>query len=124
MADGARTGEEGAAGLSAASDPRSHKIGSKSSNLTAEFEKFFCRFRSPQCKDHFTAYDTFPAAARTASNPQLTAKVSLLLCMPFAVTMTGPVVAPVGTVALIWVLLQLVIAAVLPLKVTDPFTDP
>jgi hypothetical protein len=45
----------------------------------------------------------------------------VLATPPAAVTTTAPVVAPVGTVATIWLALQLVIVAVLPLNVTLPF---
>jgi hypothetical protein len=41
-----------------------------------------------------------------------------LLTMPFTVTLTVPVVAPLGTCATMLVLLQLVGVAVVPLKVT------
>jgi hypothetical protein len=44
----------------------------------------------------------------------------LLATPPAAVTTTFPVVAPVGTVATIWLALQLVMVAVVPLKVTLP----
>jgi hypothetical protein len=47
-----------------------------------------------------------------------TVKFTPLLASPFTVTTTGPVVAPDGTVAAILVLLQAVVLAEVPLKVT------
>jgi hypothetical protein len=50
-----------------------------------------------------------------------TVKATPLLVSPFAVTMTLPVVAPVGTVATMEVAVQLLmVVAAVPLKVTDP----
>ena len=51
----------------------------------------------------------------------VTVKVTPLLATPpAAVTTTFPVVAPLGTVATTWLALQLVMVAVVPLKVTLP----
>ena len=50
----------------------------------------------------------------------VTVKLTPLLATPLTVTTTLPVVAPTGTVALIEVSLQLVVAAAVPLKVTLP----
>lgn len=47
-----------------------------------------------------------------------TVKLELLLFTPLACTSTLPVVAPVGTCALIWVEVQLVGVAAVPLNVT------
>ena len=47
----------------------------------------------------------------------------LLVSVP-AFTTTGPVVAPAGTVAIILVLVQEVVAATTPLTVTDPIAEP
>lgn len=44
----------------------------------------------------------------------------LLATPPAAVTITLPVVAPAGTVVVIWVALQVLIVAVVPLNVTLP----
>jgi hypothetical protein len=51
-------------------------------------------------------------------------KFTLLLAMPPAVTTTGPVEAPFGIGTTIWVLLQLVGVAAVPLKVTFPMVEP
>jgi hypothetical protein len=55
-----------------------------------------------------------------------TVKLLPLLAAPETVTTTLPVVAPVGTVATMLVLLQLVVVAVVPLNFTvlDPFVEP
>lgn len=55
-----------------------------------------------------------------------TVKATLLLAEPLTLTTTFPVVAPVGTGTIIEVALQLVGAAVVPLKVTvlDPWLEP
>jgi hypothetical protein len=58
-----------------------------------------------------TAIDTIVGAVTVKLTP-------LLFATPSRVTTTGPVVAPVGTVAVMLVVLQLVMAAVTPLKVT------
>lgn len=47
-----------------------------------------------------------------------TVKFALLLARPFTVTTTGPVVAPVGTVAVMLVALHAVVLAEVPLNVT------
>jgi hypothetical protein len=44
----------------------------------------------------------------------------LLFTPPAAVTITLPVVAPTGTVVVIWVALQVLIVAAVPLNVTPP----
>jgi hypothetical protein len=55
-----------------------------------------------------------------------TVKFALLLAKPFTVTTTGPVVAPVGTVAVMLVALHAVVFAEVPLNVTvlDNLLDP
>jgi len=50
----------------------------------------------------------------------ITVKLTPLLATPPAVTTTFPVVAPVGTVAVMLVPVQVVVVAVVPLKVTVP----
>jgi hypothetical protein len=56
--------------------------------------------------------------------PEVAVKVRPLLLVPLTVTTTGPVVAPVGTVAMISVGFQVVVAAVIPLNVTVPGVEP
>ena len=58
--------------------------------------------------------------------PEATVKVTALLTTPDTVTTTFPVVAPVGTGARIYVLLQLVGIAAVPLKATMlvPWVEP
>jgi hypothetical protein len=55
-----------------------------------------------------------------------TPNVSWLLAWPATVTTTGPVVAPLGTGTAIWVSLQLVGIAEVPLNVTvlEPWAEP
>jgi hypothetical protein len=50
----------------------------------------------------------------------VTVKLLPLLTCPFADTVTGPLLAPFGTVTLMLVSLQLEMAAVVPLTVTTP----
>lgn len=64
------------------------------------------------------ARDTIPAR-----EPVPTVKVTELLIDPFSLTVTGPVVAPVGTVAIMRVLVQLDTDAYVPLKLTK-LVDP
>jgi hypothetical protein len=54
----------------------------------------------------------------------ITVNVTPLLVMPFAVTVTGPVVAPVGTIAVIDVAHQSMTFAGVPLKLTAPNVVP
>lgn len=54
----------------------------------------------------------------------ITVNVTELLVIPPVVTVTGPVVAPVGTVAVMLVLLQEVIVAFDPLNSTVPCVPP
>jgi hypothetical protein len=51
-------------------------------------------------------------------------KFTLLLGIPPAVTTRGPVDAPVGTGTTIWVFVQLVGVAAVPLKVMFPTVEP
>ena len=56
---------------------------------------------------------------------RITVNVTPLLVIPLAVTVTGPVVAPEGTCAVIEVLVQvLIVVAATPLKLTAPFVVP
>jgi hypothetical protein len=52
--------------------------------------------------------------------PEPTTKINPLLVAVPTVTVTGPVVAPVGTVAVMLVLIQAVVVAVVPLNFTVP----
>jgi len=64
-------------------------------------------------------------AVVTERDEVVTVNVTPLLVIPLAATVTGPVVAPVGTCAVIEVLAQVLIAAaVVPLKLTKPWVVP
>jgi hypothetical protein len=72
---------------------------------------------------HVIAVPAGCGAARSAvsvadSAGAVTVKATPLLTRPFTVTVSGPVVAPLGTTATMFVLLQLDIVAVVPLNAT------